>query len=336
MADLVNTIAIGGSAGSLTALKTLLPALRPDIPAAILICQHVSSIASGRGSDLLRRHSPLEVVEARDRMPLRPGRIHVAAPDRHMMIGHDHIHLRRGAQENNFRPAIDPLFRSLAVYRATRAVGVVLSGLMDDGAAGARAIERTGGTILVEAPETAEFPDMPQAALRATEAARPLPLTGLAETLNALAGTPVAEAGPIPWEIGVEMKIAGLEEANMANEDRLGTLSPFNCPHCDGVLWEIEDGPMVRYRCHTGHAYSTAALALAQEEALDHQLFSTLRAHKGRAELLRRMSVRSGERSSEIIRERIRLIEEDTMRLEEIIRHRSAAVVDPPPAGSGG
>ena len=321
----VDTIVIGGSAGSLTALKQILPHLPSDLPATVLICQHQTVLSQMAGRALLAPLSRLPVVEARDGLALTPGQVILAAPDTHMMMGAEHLHLRRGAHENNFRPAIDPLFRSAAVYRATRAVCVVLSGLLDDGAAGARALSRTGGRVIVQDPATAECASMPEAAIEAVPEARVLPLEEIAGALIDLAGSPAEVGPPIPWDIGLEMKIAALESASMANEEKLGTLSPFNCPHCDGVLWEIEDGPMRRYRCHTGHGYTELTLNRAQEEALDTQLFTTLRAHRGRAELLRRMAGRAKGETRRVMEHRVTLVEEDAERLEAIIRQRHTA-----------
>ena len=324
MSNFTDTIVIGGSAGGFNALKVLLAGLDPDLPAAVLVCLHQSPQAPARTAALLAAHCRLDVETATEGRILLPGRVYVAGPDRHMMIGSDHLHLRRGAHENNFRPAIDPLFRSAAVYRGPRAIGVVLSGLMDDGAAGARAMVRTGGRILVQSPDSAEFPDMPQAALEATPQAECLDLDALAVRLNALAGRPCADAGEVPWRIGLELKIASLEEADMDSESKLGELSPFNCPHCNGVLWEIEDGPLTRYRCHTGHAYTMRSLDAAQEEAVDAGLFNALRAHKGRAELIRRMADRlPGHASRDTLDARAARIMEDAELLERIILMRS-------------
>ena len=330
MTDRIDTIVVGGSAGSLSALKTILGGLPGDLPATVLVCQHLSLVSETDASVLLQPYSALPVRQAREQDPLRPGEVLLAPPDVHMMMGRDHVHLRRGAHENNFRPAIDPLFRSAAVYRATRAVAVVLSGLLDDGAAGARAVARTGGTVLVQDPFEADYPDMPMAALDAVPEAQSRPLSEIAGVLTALVGEAAAPAPAIPWRIGLEMKIAGLEGAGMKNESKLGTLSPFNCPHCDGVLWEIEDGPMIRYRCHTGHGYTEQALSRAQQQALDHQLFSTLRAHRGRAELLRRMATRAGDAGREMMQKRADLVEEDAERLEAIIRQRDRSGPMPP------
>ena len=325
MTRTIDTVVIGGSAGSLAALKTILAALPADLPAAVLVCQHSSALSEMRAVDLLRHGSALPLEEARDGLPVRPGHGVVAVHDTHLMLGRDHVHLRRGAHENNFRPAIDPLFRSAAIYRATRAVAVVLSGLLDDGAAGARAMARCGGRVLVQDPDTADWPDMPRAALRAVPEAEAVPLERMAARIAELAGAPCAPAPEIPVEIGIELKIAGLEGANMANEGRLGELSPYNCPHCNGVLWEIRDGPLTRFRCHTGHAYTIDTLDRSQEEALDHGLFNSLRAHKGRAALLRQMAEKAGPQSERMFLSRAALVEEDAARLEEIIRSRRAA-----------
>lgn len=323
MSHHVDSVVIGGSAGSFTALRRLLADLPEDLPAAVLICQHFSSVGESHAVDLLRGYSNMPVKLAEDGMEIESGKIIFAQPDIHMMIGHDHLHLRRGAHENNFRPAIDPLFRSAAVYRGPRAVGVILSGMMDDGAAGARALHRTGGHILVQSPDSADFPDMPNAALTAVPEAEPVPLETLAAEITALTNRPCNPAGPVPWHIGIELKIAGLEGATMTNEERLGDLSPYNCPHCNGVLWQIEDGPMTRFRCHTGHAYTMESLNESQDRALDESLFNALRAHTGRAALIRQMASKTtGTESRRRLEERAVRYEEDTERLQQIIKSR--------------
>lgn len=327
MKQSIDTFVIGGSAGGFSVLRNLLPELPADFPAAIFICLHQSSTTRRHGAELLRARSRMPVCEVEDGLEIAPGTVYFAVPDRHLMIGADHVHLRRGAHENNFRPAIDPLFRSAAVYRGTRAVGIVLSGLMDDGAAGARALTSTGGKVLVQAPGTADFPNMPEAALRAVPTAEAIEAKDLARRMIELAGTACDPPREVPWRIGLELKIAGLEGASMNNEDKLGTLSPYNCPHCNGVLWEVDDdGPPIRFRCHTGHAFTLDALNSAQEKALDESLFNALRAHKGRASLIRRLAENAeGQQSKEMFEARMRRVEEDAERLEQIILQRGGA-----------
>lgn len=324
MTQRIDTVVIGGSAGSFTALRRLLADLPSDLPAAVLVCQHFSNVGDTHSVDLLSGYSKMPAVLAEDGMAIEAGRIIFARPDFHMMIGDDHLHLRRGAHENNFRPAIDPLFRSAAVYRGPRAIGVILSGLMDDGAAGARALHRTGGQILVQSPESADFPDMPNAALTAVPEAEPVVLETLGAEIAALTNTPCGPGNAVPWDIGIELKIAGLEGATMANEERLGELSPYNCPHCNGVLWQIEDGPMTRFRCHTGHAYTLDSLNESQNRALDESLFNALRVHKGRAALIRQMASKArGAESRRRLEDRAARFEEDTERLQQIIQSRT-------------
>lgn len=326
MSDLLDLVVLGGSAGSHGVLRGLINQLPADLPATVMICQHQPQGAGSRLADILAQTAALRVVQAQDGMPLRPGEVVVAAPDLHMMAGTDHVHLRRGAHENNFRPAIDPLFRSAAVYRGRRAIGIILSGLLDDGASGARALAMTGGQVLVQAPETAEFPDMPQATLAAVPEAEPLDVEGIAARIRRLAGTPAGSPTSVPMEIGLELKISSLEGASMESEQKLGDLSPYNCPHCNGVLWEIEDGPILRYRCHTGHAYTLDALNAAQEEALDRKLFDALRAHRGRVSLIRRLAARTRpETTKKMLLRRADRVEEDAGRLETIIRSRGQA-----------
>ena len=323
--DRIDTLVIGGSAGAFSAACDVLGALPSDFPGAIFLCLHQPSQGGSNSVELLRRRTRLRVRRAEEGMPIEPHTIYVAVPDVHFLIGSDHIHLRRGAHENNFRPAIDPLFRSAAVFRGPRAIGLILSGLMDDGAAGARAIARTGGTILVQNPDDAEFREMPEATLRAEDSARALPVDAIAAELCALMGQACAPLGEVPWDIGLELKITTLEAASMSNEEKLGTLTPFNCPHCNGVLWEIEDGPMTRYRCHTGHAYTATSLSAAQEEALDFGLFNALRASRGRAELIRRIAAKESEpRHRARLEGRALKFEEDAEHLETLIMRRSA------------
>lgn len=323
MSGTIDTIVIGGSAGSLEEIRMLLSRLPADIPATVLICKHYPTGVTTGLTELLARKSNLTVLDAEDGLRLTLGTAIVASPDTHMMLGEDHIHLRRGAHENNFRPAIDPLFRSAAVYRGPRAIGVILSGLLDDGTAGAGALVRTGGRVLVRSPGQADFPDMPQSVLDTVAGAEALDLPTIAARLIELCGRPAPAPQQIPTDIGIELKIAGLEGATMENEARLGSLSPYNCPHCNGVLWELSDGPTVRFRCHTGHAYTLRSLNEAQEEALDKGLFDALRAHKGRASLVDRLAEQAADGASRsMLKARVRKIEEDAMQLEDIIKSR--------------
>ena len=266
---------------------------------------------------------------ARDGMPIEPATVTFAPSDAHLLLGACHAHLRRGPRENHFRPAVDPLFRSAAVYHGSRALGVVLSGAMDDGAAGARALDRVGARVLVQSPDTALFADMPGAVAALVPGAEALGPRALAGRLARLVGpdpaVPVPAPVPAPFDVRLELQVSTLENATMATEHRLGSLTPFNCPDCNGVLWRIDDAGLVRFRCHTGHAYTRRALDGVQERALERTLFDTLRAHRGRAELLRTMADDAeDEHRRRLYAERAASYDEDAATLEDLIRRREA------------
>jgi len=319
----IDSVFIGGSAGSLRPLREILAALPETFDAAIFVCLHRAHLNITTIATLLRPHISLPITDAEENEPIKRGRVYVASSDHHMMICAEQIHMRRGAHENNFRPAIDPLMRSAAVYRGTRAIGVVLSGLMDDGAVGAKALANVGGKILVQDPLEADYPDMPTAVLDIVAEAECLTIQNISARLQELVGQDAEPTVPVPWRIGVELKIASMEGNTVSTEERLGELTPYNCPCCNGVLWEIDDPDYIRYRCHTGHAYTAKTLNAAQEKALDEGLWSALRAHKGRGELLRNLADRaSGETSKKLLEQRMKKIEEDADRLEGIIEGR--------------
>lgn len=174
-------VAVGGSAGGVEALKTLVSGLPADLPAAVLLALHLRPTSRSYLADILQRRCPLEVLPARDGLELLPGRVVVAHPDAHLLAVDGHVVLGRGAHENGHRPSHDAMLRSVALARGHRAVGVVVSGLLDDGAAGLGAVARYGGACLVQDPASAEFTAMPTAALRQVPDARTAPLPRLAE-----------------------------------------------------------------------------------------------------------------------------------------------------------
>lgn len=321
MGNTRDTVLIGGSAGAFPVLKGLLGQLPVDLDAAVFVTLHVSEGDRGHASELLAHRSVLPLRVAQEGQGIEAGTITFAPPDHHLLLGADHVHIRRGPRENGFCPAIDPMFRSAAVHRGPRSIAVVLSGLLDDGATGLEAIVRQGGQGIVQDPASADFPDMPRAAQEVVPGSLVRTAGDMAAEITRQVGRPVPAPPRPPDSMVMELKIAGLEGASMATEDRLGTLSPYNCPDCNGVLWEIDDTPVTRFRCHTGHAYTMATLDDAQQTALERSLYDTLRANRGRAHLLRRMAERTRtQRQRDRHETAAAKCEEDARLLERIIQ----------------
>jgi two-component system chemotaxis response regulator CheB len=198
--------------------------------------------------------------------------------------------MRRGPRENHARPAIDPLFRSAAASFGSRVIGVLLSGSLSDGTAGLRAIKRCGGLAVVQDPRDALVPSMPQSALRHVEVDHVCPTAGMPALLARLAREPAGPSPEVPSDIRLEAAVAAQELADMKVDQALGKISPFTCPECHGALSEIRDGPMLRFRCHVGHAFTADAVLSAQGEEVDRMLGTLQRTHQERAALARRMA----------------------------------------------
>jgi two-component system chemotaxis response regulator CheB len=280
-------VVIGASAGGVEALQAMVKNLPAEFPAAVLVVLHVASAATSVLPQILSRKGPLPATFASDGDELRPGQIYVAPSDHHMLVDDGRIRLTRGPRENGHRPAIDPLFRSAARSADGRCIGVILSGLLDDGAEGLRFIKASGGGAVVQDPDDAHYPSMPEAALGLTAVDRVVPADQMAEALCALIEDP-------PHRVRAEHPAAlVIEECDVD-----GPPSGLTCPECGGALWEKDDGPNVRYACHVGHAYSIASLLEEQGRSLETILWSAVRALEERAEMHRRLAQRaSGARS---------------------------------------
>ncbi len=308
-----DVIVVGASMGGLDALRALVGGLPPDLPAAVFVVQHTAANGPGLLGGILDRAGPLPARLAEDGDAVQPGRIYVAPPDRHLLLTPAGVRLSRGPRENRTRPAADPLFRSAAVAYRSRVVGVVLSGLHDDGAAGLLAVTRCGGLAVVQDPADAAYPEMPRSALAAVADARVVPVAELGALLGRLAETPAGEPPPVPRTLRLEAQLTetGMDEIDVMDE--LGERTPLTCPDCGGVLWEVNGPERPRYRCHTGHAFTEAALVDGQAEATEVALMTALRTMEERARLLRKMDREEGrsayaERAGELERhaERVR------------------------------
>jgi two-component system, chemotaxis family, protein-glutamate methylesterase/glutaminase len=263
--------------------------LPESFPAPVCIVQHIGSNPSLL-PQLLAFRGANEALHARDGQPLTPGTLFIAPPDRHMLVEDGVLRLTHGPRENHARPAIDPLFRSAALSYRERAIGIVLTGQMDDGTAGLKAIKDCGGTAIVQDPATALEPSMPRRALASVSVDHCVPLEQIAPLLQRLVQAPAGlPPGPVPESVAREVAInQGAARMDMLQD--IATPSSLTCPDCGGSLWEMKEAKPLRYRCHTGHAFGALSLAHAQKEGAEHALWSTVRALREREALLRRMA----------------------------------------------
>jgi two-component system chemotaxis response regulator CheB len=269
----------------------MLPA---SLPAAVLLVLHMPGDSPSALVRILGRVSELPVQAALDGDPLQPGRIVVARPDRHLVVRDSRIHLGRGPRENGHRPAVDPLFRSVARWFGEHVIAVVCSGALDDGAAGALAIAGRGGTVLIQDPTEAMYDGMPSAALRAVPTATTLPLASLAgaaaDRVKQLGRLEEPAPVSVPSELALEAAMAELDEAALQDVDRPGVPAGLACPDCHGALFEIDEEVFVRFRCRVGHAWSPDSLLVQQHEELESALWMALRALEDKSALHRRMA----------------------------------------------
>lgn len=285
-------IVIGTSAGGLNALLELTSQFTVDFPAPILVVRHISRDTTGKVIvDLLKQKSKLNCTEAKNGGKLLPGHIYIAPPDHHLMVDDDQsILLTKGAQENRSRPSVDPLFRSAAVVFGNNVIGIVLTGYLDDGTAGLKVIKRCGGICIIQDPDDAQYPDMPKNALNQVKADYCVPISAMGELLNKLVLKVPGKRKPVPKDILIETEIAKRVLSDLPSVNALGEQVPFNCPGCGGVLWKVDEGKSTRYRCHTGHAYTAAALVGEQTMKIEETMWVALRMFEERKNLLTTMS----------------------------------------------
>jgi two-component system chemotaxis response regulator CheB len=304
-------VAVGASAGGLAALQKLVGGLPKDFPAPLAIVLHIPPSENSILPNLLSHAGPLPAAFAINGEQLHPRKIYVAPPDHHLLIKENCAYLRRGAIENNMRPAIDPLFRSVAIDAQAGAIALLLSGTMSDGVSGLIAVKRCGGTTIVQDPADAKFPELPQNAVRGAPVDHVVPSARMPELLQQLVQAPIVPNGEVPADIRLEVRIAAQELNGIDTTESLGDRSVLTCPECNGALWEIQDGELSRYRCHVGHAYTTDSLAFEQVYGLDRALGGALRgidehlnilrklAEKARASQLNLAATRWGQRIAE-------------------------------------
>ena len=313
-----NIIVIGASAGGVEALRTLTSHLPNDLAAAVFVVMHIGSESAL--PEILTRAGRLPAVRAENNRPYHRGCIYCAPAQYHLLLKNHHMVLTRGPRENGHRPSVDVLFRSAAREHRSRVIGVVLSGGLDDGTAGLFAIKARGGVAIVQDPEEAITPDMPENALRMVEVDFCLPLHQISEVLAALVEGKATNTTESPHGgNNMDQPANATDPKDYPNGEQI----PLGCPDCGGPLFEVKEGQLARFQCLVGHGFSPESLSEQHSDALERALWIAMRALKERSVLHQKLLERKrnrGERELDRrLEESITTAEKDLKLLREIL-----------------
>lgn len=266
-------VVIGGSAGSLDALIQIVASLPPTLDAAVFIVTHSSARSPNYILDILRRRTSMRVLQAANGEHIHMGTIYVAPPDRHLLIRNNHVHLSRGPKEGLQRPSINVTFRSAAEACGERVIGVLLSGMLDDGAAGIWEIAKRNGITIVQDPAEAPFPSMPLNALNDAIVHHTLTVSEIGRVLTELVGSKVTVAPRREEVLGKS----------------INRFSGFTCPECRGPLYEDGQNP-IEFRCRVGHVLSLKTLFEEHASTQERKLYEAIVALEEGADLAERVA----------------------------------------------
>ncbi len=316
-----NIIVVGCSVGGVEALQRLVGRLPERFPAAIFVVLHLAPQSTSVLPHILTRAGSLPASHPKDGDRIQQGRIYVAPPDHHLVIEDGKVRVAHGPKENRHRPAVDPLFRSAARWYGPRVIGVILTGSLDDGAAGLLAIKKRNGVAIVQDPEDAFCSDMPRSAMEAVQVDYVVPVDRMPELLEQLVSVPVADNGTgKSTRLKKETEIAELDMDAIEDENRPGVPSQFACPECGGVLWEMDGEEILRFRCRVGHAYTANSLGVEQGEAVEGALWAAMRALEEGASLARRMAENAAKSQRSRMETRYRERAEAKMQQADVLR----------------
>ena len=287
-------VVIGASAGGLNALAELVQTLPVGLDAAYCIVLHLSR--KGIGEFVVHRLNKVTSMKCRIAVSgddIEVANIYVAPPNQHLLVKDGKILLGSGPQENRFRPSIDVLFRSAAVAYTSHAIGIILSGMLDDGTSGMWAIKRSGGACIVQDPNQAEYPDMPLSVINNMDVDFVSELGLIGGLLTELTSFGQDSEVPVqaPQEVILESQIAEKTAVGIDAVEQIADKSVFACPDCGGNLWAVKGDVINRYRCHIGHAYTEQDLVVKQAETASATLWVALRMMEERKHLLRKLEV---------------------------------------------
>ncbi|HEX6457767.1 MAG TPA: chemotaxis protein CheB [Thermoleophilaceae bacterium] len=326
-------VAIGASAGGVEALRELVAELPLELPAALVVVMHLLPTGTSMLPAILARSGKLPATAGQHGEQLERGHIYVAPPDHHLLVVDGRAQLSHGPRENGHRPAIDPLFRSVARAYGERAIGIVLSGTLDDGAAGLWMLRERGGATIAQDPADALYGGMPQSAINNGAATHVARIAEIPDLICNLIDTPVEAVQGAPDDDETFRDQPTLDTAEVA-APRDGDLTPLTCPECGGALWEHQEGDLIRFRCHVGHSYTAETMQNEQGRSLEAALWSALRSLQEREDLFRRMArrARTSRQTSERFEVKAREVEAHAEAIRRTIAELGGTPVDDEPA----
>lgn len=288
-------IVVGASAGGVEALTVLLKTLPTDLHASVLIVLHIPEHSKSRLNEILQRETSLKVKFAEDGEIITQNKIYIASASRHMLVEEGKITLGNGPKENRFRPSVDALFRSAAYSYRSRVIGILLSGAMDDGNSGLWTIKHLGGVAVVQQETEAIFPQMIKNAKYHVEIDHEVPIIEMAALLSRIVNDgPPSDIKELSEEearlIKLEMIVAKRDNAYELKLLEYGDFTPVTCPECHGALVQLKEGRIIRYRCHTGHAFTVSSLLAGVSENINNQLWQAMKGMEENSILLEKLS----------------------------------------------
>jgi two-component system, chemotaxis family, protein-glutamate methylesterase/glutaminase len=274
-------VVIGASAGGVSALQALVKGLPKDFKGSLFVVLHIPAHSETQLPAILKRAGVLNAVLAKNGDYIVPGTIYIAPNDHHLLLEEGRVVVVKGPKENRFRPSIDALFRSAAYVYGPRVIGIILSGMLNDGASGLYTIKRQGGVVIIQDPQDAVLPQLPKNVMDFVEADFLSNASDMGALISALVSREREDRGTLSEEemntLKNEVIIAKNEKGFEMAILNMGELTPFTCPECHGTLVRLTEGNIIRFRCHTGHAYTASSLLEEVEESVEEMLWQTVR-----------------------------------------------------------
>lgn len=320
-------VVIGTSAGGTALLPQLIKQFTPEMNIVVLLVIHLSKHADGElMAARLQRSTFYPCKIAKEGEIMKTRHIYIAKPDHHMLLKGNKILLGKGPMENRYRPSIDALFRSAAASHGARVIGIVLTGMLQDGATGMVAIRRAGGICIVQDPNEAEYPDMPEAVINQLQPDYSLPVSEMGQAISQVLKRKLKKRKAlIPEDVIKEARIAERVSIGLDFVREIGGHSVYSCPDCGGGLWAIggkEESPR-HYRCHVGHTFSTEGLLVGMQTATETALWTALRIIEERRDLLKGLQAKEkkngGRRIAATYNKRMEELEQQISQLKKVL-----------------